>query len=62
MQQNNGGMWNGQNQQQMFSGNGFGFDPTQAGFQGMGWDSSNGFNPMMGMAGGMMGFNGMMGK
>jgi zinc finger CCCH domain-containing protein 13 len=65
-------MWNtdGTQVQQMYQAGGFGFDPSQAGFQGMDWNGTGGFNPMMGMAAGMggsmmgnnwNGFQGMMG-
>lgn len=45
-------------------GNGFGFDPSQAGFNGMNWTGSGGFNPMMmnGMSNGNWNNFGMMGK
>jgi len=40
------------NQKQMNSG-GFGYNSGQAGFNGMDWNSNNGFNPMMQMQNGM---------
>lgn len=50
-------------QGQMF-GNGFGFDPNQAGFNGMNWGAAGNFNPMMmnGMPNGAWNNFGMMGK
>ncbi|GME34906.1 hypothetical protein GTA08_BOTSDO00643 [Neofusicoccum parvum] len=44
-------------------GNGFGFDNSQAGFNGMNWGASGGFNPMMmnGMSNGNWNSFGMMG-
>jgi len=64
-------MWNmnGGQGQQMYPG-GFGFDPSQAGFNGVDWSGAAGFNPMAiqnGMQNGMQGgdwnnYSAMMGK
>lgn len=65
--QNN--MWamnGGQGQQQMY-GEGYGFDPSQAGYGDMSWNNVSGFNPMMqvpmqnGTGGSWNNFSGMMG-
>lgn len=55
---------NGASAQGQMFGNGFGFDSNQAGFNGMNWGASGGFNPMMmnGMSNGNWNNFGMMGK
>ena len=62
-------MWalNGSQGQQQMYGDGYGFDPSQAGYGDMSWNNASGFNPMIqmsmqnGTGGAWNNFSGMMG-